>query len=125
MSAESSTPPAFDAFVTLFHQEKYLAAHEVLDDLWEQTQGERSDFYKGLIQAAIALHHFQEGNLEGAAKLYKGHRRFLAAYLPNYLGWNVADFLASMQTALRPVVRARAGEQVDYATIEKPRLERA
>ena len=43
----------------LFNEAKYLAAHEVLDDLWEDTQGASEDFYKGLIQACICLHHLQ------------------------------------------------------------------
>ena len=69
----------FAAAVELFNDGKYLASHELFDELWEATESAGADFYKGLIQAAIALHHFQEGNLEGATKLYGGHRRFLAA----------------------------------------------
>lgn len=111
------------AAVDLFNRARYLAAHEVLDDLWEETQGEAADFYKGLIQASICLHHWQEGNAAGARKLYQGHRRCLAAYLPRYRGVDVEGFLAAMQAALAPLLRARAGEEPPFDEAARPRLE--
>lgn len=96
--------------VRLFNAGEYRAAHEEFERIWLSTEGRDSDFFKGLIQACIALHHFQAGNLEGAAKLHGGLRRYLAAYLPSYLGVDVAGFLEHMQQALRPVVRRTARE---------------
>lgn len=119
------TDPALAAAIELFNEGRYLAAHEVLDDLWEATEGPDSDFYKGLIQAAIAMHHFESGNLEGAVKLYSGHRRCLAGYVPAHLGLDVGAFLASMQAALRPVLRAAEGEAVAFDPGTRPRLVRA
>lgn len=77
----------------------------MLDVEWLETEGPDEGFLKGLIQAAICLHHFQHGNLEGARKLYAGHRRLLAPYLPAHRGVDLVAFLADMQRALRPVVR--------------------
>lgn len=105
-----------------FDAGKYHAAHEVLDELWEGTQGPDADFYKGLLQAAIAMHHFERGNLEGARKLYSGHRRYLAPYLPSHLGLDVAGLLSEMQRVLRPVLRARPGETVAFDRDRRPRL---
>lgn len=107
----------------LFNEAKYLAAHEVLDDLWEETQGASGDFYKGLIQACICLHHLQEGNPDGARKLYTGHRKLLAAYLPEHLGLDVGAFLAEMQRCLSPVMRARPGEEPAFDPDGRPRIE--
>lgn len=114
-----------EAAVRLFDSGRYHAAHEELDELWEATSGADADFYKGLIQAAICLHHWSEGNLEGARKLYSGHRRYLAAYLPAHAGLDLAAFLAGMQRALAPVLRARAGEAVPFPAEARPRLGRA
>ncbi len=118
-----SADPALQAAVALFNDAKYLAAHEVLDDLWESTEGESSDFYKGLIQAAICLHHFQDGNPSGARKLYSGHRRYLAGYRPRHLGVDVEGFLAAMQRALGPMLRARPGEEPPFDAEARPLLE--
>ena len=106
----------------LFDAGEYHAAHEVLDELWEGTQGPDADFYKGLLQASIAMHHFARGNLDGARKLYSGHRRYLAPYLPAHLGVDVARFLEEMQRVLRPVLRARPGEDVAFDPERRPRL---
>lgn len=108
--------------VRLFNAGEYHACHEVLDELWEGPEGPDTDFYKGLIQAAICLHHFARGNMAGAKKLYSGHRRYLAAYLPQHLGIDLADLLTQMQSCLRPVVRARQDEFVAFDRERRPQL---
>jgi hypothetical protein len=107
----------------LFNAGEYHAAHEVLDELWESTHGEAADFYKGLLQACIAMHHYSRANLDGARKLYRGHRQYLAPYLPSYLELDVQGFLASMQATLQPVVRARPGGEPAFEPAKRPRLE--
>ena len=109
----------------LFNAGDYHDAHEQIEQLWEATHDESSDFFKGLIQAAIALHHFRKGNLAGAKKLYSGHRRYLAPYLPTHLGLDVAAFLDEMQSFLRPVLRAREGDRVAFEMDGRPQLRRA
>lgn len=110
------------AGLELFDDGCYLAAHELFEELWEETEGPESDFFKGLIQAAIALHHFEAGNLDGAAKLYSGHRRCLASYLPTHAGLDLERFLCDMQAFLRPVVERRAGALVAFDREHRPRL---
>ncbi|TAJ08076.1 MAG: DUF309 domain-containing protein [Planctomycetota bacterium] len=110
------------AALELFDAGRYHDSHEVLDELWEATSGPDADFYKGLIQAAICLHHWTEGNLEGARKLYTGHRKFLAAYLPAHLGLDVAALLAEMQRALAPVLRAKSDARVPFDPAARPRV---
>jgi len=107
--------------VELFDGGHYHAAHEVLDGLWEATHGEDADFLKGLIQACIAMHHFQRGNLEGASKLHAGHRRYLGAYLPAHRGLDLTAFLAEMQRVLRPVVRPAPGDAPVFDPARRPR----
>ncbi len=110
------------AGLQLFDDGRYLAAHELFEELWEETEGQESDFFKGLIQAAIALHHFEAGNLDGAAKLYSGHRRCLSSYLPTHAGLDLQRFLAEMQAFLRPVVERQPGARVLFEREQRPRL---
>lgn len=117
-----------DAAVSLFDDAQYLASHELFEELWEETQGPDADFYKGCLQATIALHHFQEGNLEGAAKLYAGHRRFLAAYMPSHLGYDVAALIQDMQSFLRPVLQREAGAtaaDLPFPLERRPRFQKS
>lgn len=107
----------------LFNAAEYHQAHEVLDELWDGAAQKDSDFFKGLIQACIALHHYQLGNPDGARKLYSGHRQYLGPYLPAHRGLDVARFLAQMQSSFTPLLRARPGEEPPYATLALPHFE--
>ncbi len=122
---ESEQPsPTFAAALELFNAGRYLASHELFEELWEGTQGEDSDFYKGLIQATVALHHLQEGRIEGARKLYAGHRRFLAHYLPTHKGLDLATFLEEMQRCFGEAARSVPAAQLLADPAARPRLRR-
>jgi predicted metal-dependent hydrolase len=108
--------------IELFNAGEYEEAHEQFELLWLSTQGPESDFYKGLVQAAIALHHFQRGNLDGAAKLYASHRRYLAGYLPVHQRIDLQLLLEEMQNVLRPIVRPEAGVVPRFDAERRPRL---
>lgn len=100
--------------VKLFNAGEYHAAHESFERCWLSNEGADADFFKGLIQACICLHHLQSDNAEGARKLYVGHRRLLGAFLPNHRGIDVAALLAEMQGALADALRAGPGESVAF-----------
>jgi hypothetical protein len=117
-----SSEATLQAGIELFDAGRYLAAHELFEELWEATEGSEADFFKGLLQAAVALHHFESGNLEGAARLYTGHRRCLAAYQPAHAGLDVTRFLADMQGFLRPVLDPTPGESVPFPAHRRPRI---
>ncbi len=116
------TADSLDHAVRLFNAGEYLSAHEVLEELWEAGHGPDEGLYKGLIQAAIALHHFQKGNGAGVRKLYRGHRRYLAAYLPRHAGLDLAGFLEEMQRFVSPVLVAKEGAEVAFEFERRPRL---
>jgi len=81
----------------LFNEEDFFESHEILEELWAETQDDRKKFYQGLIQAAVALLHFGNGNLGGAKKVYLSSRKYLEAYLPEFEGLDVAKFLDEFQ----------------------------
>ena len=122
MSVDVDT--ALSEFAALFDAGRYHDAHEVLDRAWMETEGSDADFLKGLIQASICLYHFERDNFEGARKLYSGHRRLLATYLPSHRGVDVENFLGQMQVCLRPIVRARPGTVASFDPEQRPRLPR-
>jgi len=108
--------------IELFNAGEYEDAHEEFEMLWLSTHGPDSDFYKGLVQAAIALHHFQRGNLEGAAQLYTSHRRYLAAYLPVHRNVDIRELLDGMQEVLRPILRRGSAAEPRFDSEKRPRL---
>ena len=98
--APPSPPPIVDSRlvqgVALFNAREFFHYHDVLEQLWLATPArERSrDFYRGLIQAAIAFHHWSRKNQPGALTLYRSSSAYLKKYLPAWLGVDVAQFLA-------------------------------
>jgi uncharacterized protein len=88
----------------LFNAEDFFESHEVLEELWGETQDERKKFYQGLIQAAVALLHFGNGNLGGAKKVYLTSRKYLEAYRPKFEGLDVTRLLDDMQYCFQELI---------------------
>ena len=64
-----------------------------MERLWLDTTDRSKDFYKGLIQAAVAFYHWSKGNRAGALTLARSATRYLRRYTPVYLGIEVEPFL--------------------------------
>jgi len=71
----------------------FFESHEIWEALWTEYRGPSRKFYQGLIQAAVALFHFGNGNIRGAKKLYTSTRGYLEPYRPKHLGLDVDRFL--------------------------------
>ncbi|OGW86688.1 MAG: hypothetical protein A3C35_03810 [Omnitrophica bacterium RIFCSPHIGHO2_02_FULL_46_11] len=93
----------FKKGIALFNEEEFFECHEVIEDLWLATQDEHKDLYKGVIQAAVALHHLKNGNVSGARKLFKTSSRYLGKYTPEALGLNVEKLLTDMQACFKSI----------------------
>ncbi len=76
-----------------FNQCDFFESHEIWEDLWTEYRGESRKFYQGLIQAAVALYHFGNGNIRGARKLYHSSSNYLSAYRPRHMGLDLEKFL--------------------------------
>ena len=96
-----TAPPEYDprylAGVLLFNRGDFFEAHEVWETLWMDTPAPEKKFYQGLIQAAVGLCHFANGNLRGAAKLYASSRDYMAPFGSPYLGLDTAAFWTQME----------------------------
>src|SRR3979490_1033221 len=69
--------PRYLAGILFFNGQDFFEAHEVWEDLWADSYGDERRFYQGLIQAAVGLCHFGNGNLNGAVKLYNSSRDYM------------------------------------------------
>ena len=100
----ADSDPRYLAGVLLFNAQDYFEAHEVWEDLWAESHGDERRFYQGLIQAAVGLCHFGNGNLGGAAKLYRSSRDYMERCGSPFLGLDAAAFWAQMERCFRPVL---------------------
>jgi predicted metal-dependent hydrolase len=92
--------------IRLFNAREFFDCHDVLEELWTDFIGPEREFYKGLIQAAVALHHFSEGNAHGARKLYRSSSSYLAPYQPQTRGLDVTRFLEQFERCFRDLLAA-------------------
>ena len=92
--------PAYDprylAGILFFNDRDFFEAHEVWEDLWMNSTGPERRFVQGLIQAAVALFHFGNGNLRGAVKLYHSGRAYIEPLGSPYWGVDTARFWEEM-----------------------------
>lgn len=83
--ADVMADPRYLAFIAHFNGDQdYFECHEVMEELWLE-EG-RSLLLQGLLQAAVGLHHWNNGNRSGAVKLMTAARAKLARYEDRVLG---------------------------------------
>jgi predicted metal-dependent hydrolase len=89
--------PRYLAGIVLFNRHDFFEAHEVWESLWQDCCGPERRFYQGLIQAAVGLLHFGNGNLRGALKLYRSSRDYMERYGSPFLGLDRKAFWQQME----------------------------
>jgi predicted metal-dependent hydrolase len=90
--------------ILFFNDRDFFQAHEVWEDLWMDSTGPERRFYQALIQAAVALYHFGNGNLRGAIKLFHSSRDYMQPYRPKYLGLDADEFWRKMENCFAEVL---------------------
>ena len=100
--------------IASFNDCDYYESHELWEELWTDYRGPSRKFYQGLIQAAVALYHFGNGNIRGARKLHASARGYLEPYKPHHLGLDLETFLTAFDRCLAEV----AASQEDFPEIE-------
>ena len=114
MDAEEDYDPLYLQGIAYFNACEFFEAHEVWEELWKDYSGQLRLFYKGLIQAAVALHHFGNGNIRGARKVYRSSRGYIEQYGPKCVGLDVKKFLAEFDACFA---------EVDASQEEFPKIE--
>ena len=99
--------PRYLEGIAHFNACDFFEAHEVWEELWADTEGESRRFYQGLIQVAVCLHHFGNGNIRGAKKLNVGCRGYLDSYRPHYLGLDVDKLLSQLDACCREIMESQ------------------
>ncbi len=89
--------------IDLFNQAAFFECHEMLEDAWRVAPEPERKFLQGLIQTAVAFHHYSKGNPAGTRSLLKRALRNLAGYPVVFGGLDLAPLrqsIADWQAAL-------------------------
>ena len=91
----------YRTFFQCWNKQRYYEAHDVLEQLWLNTDTNDDQFFKGLIQAAGAFVHLQKHfehpthakhsrRLQPAVRLFRLAERNLSIFAPKHHGLDVA-----------------------------------
>ena len=116
-STDISHDPFYRGFFRCWNEQRYYEAHDVLEQLWLNTDTGDGDFFKGLIQAAGAFVHLQKNfehpthakhsrRLKPAVRLFLLAEKNLAPYLPVRHALDVAVFLDLLRNAREEITRS-------------------
>ena len=114
--------PRYLQGIAHFNDGDFFEAHEVWENVWMQCDGNSRRFYQGLIQVAVCLHHFGNGNTRGARKLFISSSQYLASYEPWHLGINLTRLRGELQRCLAKVVASQ--ERTPVARLDPTLLPR-
>lgn len=95
-------PQPYLECIRRYNAGRHWYAHEVLEDLWRETDDpERRRFYQGIIQLAAAFVHAERGNMRGVRRLLAKGGAKLAAVPSPYLSIDIPALLEAMEAADR------------------------
>jgi uncharacterized protein len=87
------------AYISHFNGDRdYFECHEVMEELWLE-EG-RSPLLQGMLQAAVGLHHWDNGNFTGAVKLMSAALAKLSRYGEEALGLDLLKVRSDLQKSL-------------------------
>ena len=85
--------------IRLFNESRFFECHEVLEDLYQDTEEENKPFLEGLIGLAAAFRLFCEfGEIKGSVRLIYQALIRLENYQPAFLQIDVKDLCAAAET---------------------------
>ncbi|HXP35246.1 MAG TPA: DUF309 domain-containing protein [Chthoniobacterales bacterium] len=116
LSGDVAKHPFYRAFFRCWNEQRYYEAHDVLEQLWLNSDTDDDNFFKGLIQAAGAFVHLQKNfkhpthakhsrRLRPAVKLFELAAKNLSSFAPRH---HALDILALVN-----LLRATRGKIID------------
>ena len=119
---DESPPGQLLLAIRQFNAREWFECHETLEDLWIGEEGEVRSLFQGILQIAVALHHWRNGNYGGAVTLLNGGVKLLSQVSDACLWVDVAQLISDanrMREALEELGKERM-DALDSALI--PRL---
>lgn len=87
-----------------FNAGRYFDAHEVWEEIWLLASGDAKLFYQMLIQAAVALHHYERGNARGARGMHANVTEKLKRLPAIFMSLDLTDFSRQFRASLAEIV---------------------
>lgn len=107
-----------------FSQRDWYEVHEYLEELWRRVPSPEKDTVQGLLQAAVCLYHYGNGNFAGARLLASGARTRLQRSSVEYRGRDLGGFLERFVAVTRPLLESESAlrplKPADAPILQRP-----
>jgi hypothetical protein len=125
--------PYYRAYFQCWNEQRYYEAHDVLEQLWLNTDTDDDNFFKGLIQVAGAFVHLQKNfehpthakhsrRLKPAVRLFLLAEKNLAPYSPVRHALDIAALLDLLRDEREKITRSDF-QKNPWSPETAPRLE--
>lgn len=97
----------WDRAVASFRARDWWLAHEWFEELWKRHRNDdAAALHQGLLQAAVCLHHFGNGNFAGARQMAKRALPLLASLPGTSRELNIAAFRDAFALCTAPLLQS-------------------
>ncbi len=86
----------FERGISLFNRREFYKCHDSIEDVWLQESSDRQAFLQGLIQAAVAFHHYQNNKWGAARSMLKLALNNLSSYPPKFEKFDLLNLVKSL-----------------------------
>ena len=108
--------------ISLFNDRRFFESHEILEQLYQETEEADKAFLEGLIQIAAALRLFADfGEVKGPVRMIYQALIRLENYQPAYLQIRVKEFCEGIEAWAK---RAETGNALPSSSLPKIRFKR-
>ena len=114
----------FNRGIEEFNVGNWFDCHEIMEELWVGAPDGLRDLYQGILQVAVALHHWQKGNFKGAMLLFASGTKLLRHLERCCLGVDVAGFNAAAERMAGALESLGAARMHDLDRQLIPRIRR-
>ncbi len=87
----------FERGLALFNAEEFYECHDAIEEIWLQEVSSEQAFLQGIIQTAVAFHHYQHGKLGAARSMMQLAIDKLEAYPDGHRGVAVPNLVDKLR----------------------------
>ena len=87
-----------DRGIDLFNQREFYECHDTIEEIWLQESSDRQPFLQGLIQAAVAFHHYEHGKWGAARSMLQMAIDKLSPYPNAFDGLEIGPLLTALRS---------------------------
>ncbi len=109
--------PKLRKFINEFNSKDFFEAHETLEELWNETEGDLRKPIQALIQIAAALHLITLSRCDGAITVLKRARVNLQDFPSKFFDIDISALLTESEDFLKEASTLKTTQELAFPSI--------